>query len=89
MSQIPVPADIYFQDFSFDLEEFTVKRGSVIVGSYKGLTNSDRTGKYVSFPISADIRIGDLLCSSCNNHSVKSIDYGTYNGNRELINAYY
>lgn len=71
MSTLPVPAKIYFNDFSFDLVEYTVKRNSSIVGSYKGLSNKDV-----------------LMCET-KNYIVKAIDYDTYNGQPELIKAYF
>ena len=49
MGQLPIPADIYFQDFSFDVLEYRVSDGESVVGTYRGLSNTDEIGDYIGF----------------------------------------
>lgn len=90
MASLPIPAKIYFNDFSFDLVTYSVKRNSEIVASIQGLANKDEDGKHIGFLIGSDIKTGDVLTSSDNEYFIVTrISYDTYNGNREMIKAYY
>ncbi len=89
MAHIPVPASTYFNDFSFELIEYTVKRNSCVIGSFQGLSNKDESGQHIAFLMDAAIKEGDILISGNKSYVVKSVDYDTYNGNPELIKAYF
>ena len=89
MSVLPVPAEMYFSDFEFDLVKFDVVRGGTHITTTKGLTNSDKMGKFISLPIEVDLQVGDVLQSKRQSFVVKSIDYGVYEGEEQIINAYY
>lgn len=60
---IPVFGKMFFNDFSSDLISYIVKRDSHLVGTFKGLSNNDKTGYYISFLLSdsPDIEAGDTL----------------------------
>lgn len=90
MGALPVPAKTFFQDFAFDLLTYTIERDSKVVATAEGLRNSDEDGKHIAFLIGPDIEIGDVLISSTGEKFiVKHIGYDTYNGQPELIKAYY
>ena len=89
MSVLPVPAELYFSDFAFDLVKYDVVRDGTHIATAKGLTNSDKTGNFISFPIDVDLQVGDVLQTKRQRFIVKSIDYGIYEGEEQIINAYY
>ena len=51
MGHLPIPADMYFQDFAFDVLEYRVSDGGSVVGTYRGLSNTDETGDYIGFSV--------------------------------------
>lgn len=90
MAVLPVPAKIYFSDFSFELASYTLIRNSEIVATIQGLANKDEDGKHIGFLIGPDIKIGDTLTSTNDeSYVVKKIGYDTYLGKTEMIKAYY
>ncbi|WP_338754240.1 hypothetical protein [Bacillus sp. FJAT-52991] len=90
MASLPIPAKIYFNDFSFDLVTYSIKRNSEVIASAQGLSNKDEDGTHIGFLIDTDIKVGDVLISPYNESFVVSrIGYDTYNGNPEMIKAYY
>ena len=89
MSVLPVPAEMYFSDFEFDLVKYDVVRDGTHITTTKGLNNSDETGDFISVPIEVDLHVGDVLQSKRQSFVVKSIDYGVYEGEEQIINAYY
>jgi len=89
MASLPVPAQTYFNDFSFDLMEYVIKRDSKSIGSFQGLPNKDESGKHIAFLMDAAIKSEDVLISGNISFVVKSVDYDTYNGKPELIKAYF
>lgn len=89
MSVLPVPAEMYFSDFDFDLVKYDVVRDGTHIATTKGLTNSDEMGNFISFPIDVDLQVGDVLQTKRQRLIVKSIDYGIYEGEEQIINAYY
>lgn len=46
MGHLPVPASVFFNDFSADVLEYHVLENGNIIGSYSGLSNSDEDGEY-------------------------------------------
>ena len=89
MSELPIPAKQYFNDFSFDLIEYEVKRKNEIIGSCKGLTSGDEKGRHIAFLMDASILPGDVLITSNKTFVIHRIDYDHYNGSPELLKAYY
>lgn len=90
MSELPIPAKMYFSDFAFDLVEYKVQRSGSTVATFHGLLNKDENGRHISFLYGSDIRVGDLLTNNefCS-YSIHDIKTDTYNGVPELIKAYY
>ena len=88
MSVLPVPAEQYFADFSFDLVEYQIIRKGKLVATAKGLDNSSHGQQFISFLYGADIQIGDILQAGTTAVFVARLDYDTYNGEKQLINAY-
>ena len=86
---LPVPAETYFADFAFDLIEYQIFRNNHLVGSAKGLSNTERSKCFISFLIGTDIQVGDRLESDYEVFTVSSIGYDTFNGEKQIINAYY
>ncbi|MEA0555600.1 hypothetical protein U1P98_12820 [Lysinibacillus irui] len=89
MAALPIPANQYFNDFSFDLIEYEVKRKNVIVGNFKGLLNKDENGRHIAFLMDASILPGDVLTASHQSFVIRSIEHDHYNGTPELLKAYY
>lgn len=88
MGILPVPAKQYFADFAFDLVDYQVIRKGKPVATMKGLSNSSHGQQFVSFLYGADIQVGDMLQARASVAVVSRIDYDTYNGQKQLINAY-
>lgn len=89
MASLPIPAKKYFNDFSFDLVNYTVNRDSKVIGIFNGLTNTDENGQHISFLMDATINVGDVLTSTNKSYVIKSVEYDTYQGNPDLIKAYF
>ena len=89
MATLPIPAEIYFSDFAFDLVEYQIFRNDSLIGSAKGLSNTENRKKYISFLIGADIQPEDKLVTDNEVFIVSSIGFDTYNGEKQIINAYY
>lgn len=93
MGQLPIPADIYFQDFSFDVLEYRVSYGESVVGTYRGLSNTDEIGDYIGFLVKdqPQISVGSTLSTvdGLEKYQVRQIAYDRYNGQPELLKAYY
>ena len=89
MGTLLIPAKVYFDDFSFDLLEYQVHRNSQNIGTYSGLINKDELGNHIAFLLECDIKPNDIL--SCNNKTyiVSDIDYDYYDGNPEILKAYF
>lgn len=89
MSELPIPAKIFFADFSLSLFPCKISRMGKIVGTLQGLTNEDEDGAHVAFLYPADIRRGDILYGDGENYIVKKIRIDTYKRQPELVKAYY
>ena len=89
MGFMPVPADDYFSDFAMDVLEYSVFRDGKQFATYDGLTNKDKNGKYIGFKMACDIRIGDVLEQDGDRYAITAIRHDHYNGEPEMIKAYY
>lgn len=89
MGILPIPAKMYFDDFSFDLINYSLIRNSQTITNLNGMIDSDEDGKHIKFLIGSDIKINDVLSSGNKSYIVSSIDFDTFNGNVEIIKAYY
>lgn len=89
MGILPVPAKVFFFDFSFNLVEYQIKRNNQVVSVSKGLKNKSHGKHYVSFLIDTDVKVGDILESDDETFFVSEILYDAYNGEKQIINAVY
>jgi hypothetical protein len=89
MGTLPIPVDMFFSDFAFDLTEYSVRRDGSIMATYKGLTNSDESGQYIAFKMDCDIEFGDILIRGTRCFVVKMIDHDNYDGEPAMLKAYY
>lgn len=89
MASLPIPAKIYFSDFSFDLIDYEVNRNLNEIGNFKGLKSKDENGRYIGFLIDADIQINDVLKAMNETFIIRNVSYDHYNGIPEMIKAYY
>lgn len=89
MSTLPIPAKTYFSDFAFDLVEYQIFRNNGLIGSAKGLANTANRKKFISFLVETDIQPGDRLESVNGTIIVSSIGFDTYNGEKQIVNAFY
>lgn len=92
MGSLPIPATMFFADFSFDLLDYNVLSTSTVVGTYRGLSNSDEHGDYIGFLVNdqPQISVGDRISTTdgleC--YTVKKIEFDRYNGKPDLLKAY-
>lgn len=89
MSLLPIPAKMYFDDFSFELLEYSLIRNSETISNLNGLIDSDEDGKHIKFLIGPDIKINDVLSSGNKSYTISSISFDTFNGSAEIIKAYF
>lgn len=89
MGQLPVPGEIYLNDFP-DKTTYTITRDGQAIGDFDGLTNSDEGGNHIAFLYGTKIEIGDIISSEFETPiKVKATGIDTYNGTAEIIKAYY
>lgn len=89
MSFLPVPGKIYLNDFP-DKTSYTITRNNVFLGKSDGLTNKDEEGNHIAFLFGTDIQVSDVISSDYTKPvTVISTGIDTYNGNPEIIKAYY
>ena len=84
MSALPIPGELYFRDFEFDMEEYSIEREGAESASVCGLSNNERGQAYIHVPLGTDIRPGDVLISRI---PVRSVEIDTYDGKPSLIKA--
>ena len=93
MATLPIPASIFFSDFSSDLLSYSIYHNSEYIGSYKGLLNTDELGDYIGFLVSDNpkICIHDVLKTpdELETFIAKQITYDHYNGKAELMKIYF
>lgn len=93
MGHIPISADMLFKDFAMEVLEYDVLDSNSVAGTYQGIPGDDENGKYIGFRMSdqPQISAGNTLrtadgLESCH---ITSVSYDRYNGNPELLKAYY
>lgn len=89
MAELPVPAKTFFDDFSFSLLPYKIKRSNSVIATLQGLSNEDEYGTHIAFLHGADIQIGDILLGDGEEYLVKKVKEDTYHGTPELTKAYY
>ena len=85
MATLPVPGEIFWNDYSFDLTDFAVFRNDEHIATYKGLKDNG----YIFFKPNSDVQSGDVLSFDGKTVKVKYIENETHNGNVDLISAHY
>lgn len=86
MAALPVPGEIFWNDFAFDLCDFEVFRNNTHIATYAGLKDSKG---FIFFKPDVDISCGDILHCNGQQFVVKRIENETYEGKTELISAHY
>lgn len=89
MAELPVSAKTYFDDFSFALLSYKIKRSGSVISTLQGLSNDDEYGSHIAFLYGSDIQTCDILSGDGNEYFIKEVKTDTYKGNPELIKAYY
>lgn len=93
MGHLPIPAKMFFNDFANDVLEYNVLDNDTVVGTYRGLANSDEDGRYIGFLVcdNPDISVGNILCTTdgFDKYLVRQISCDRFNGKPELFKAYY
>lgn len=89
MGILPIPAKVFFDDFSFDALEYVITRNSSIIGTFSGLINKDEDGNYIGFLSDCNIQSGDILSSGNKTYIISNIDFDYYNNKPEMLKAYY
>lgn len=93
MGELPIPAALFFDDFESEILEYNVLENNALIGTYRGLSNSDEEGNYIAFLMSEHpkISIGNTLrtIDGLETFEIYKISYDRYEGKPELIKAYY
>ncbi len=89
MGFLPIPGEMYLNDFPDKSCYFIYRNNKLIVKSY-GLTNSDEDGKHIAFLYGTNVVAGDTIQSTNGkSYIVKFTDTDYYNENPAIIKAYY
>lgn len=93
MGILPVPAKLFFEDFSNDLLTYEIYNFQEQIGVFEGLENTDESGKHIEFLVEdkPNIQVGNTITTQdkLNKYTVKNIEYDHYDGKPELLKAYY
>ncbi len=93
MGYLPIPVDMYFEDFAMEVLEYNVLNNNNVTGTYQGLSNSDEEGTYIGFKMSdqPQISVGNTLCTvdGLEKYQIIKVSCDRYEGNPELLKAYY
>lgn len=93
MGHLPIPAIMFFKDFASEVFDYNVLDNGIITNTYRGMQNSDEDGNYIGFLMSdkPQIFIGNTICTTdgLESFNIRQISYDRYNGNPELLKAYY
>jgi len=89
MSALPIPAKTYFADFAFDLIDYDIIRNGKSIANAKGLKNKEHGRTFVSFLFGIDVSPGDILIGNGETLTVSEISIDTYNGEKQIVNAFY
>lgn len=88
MSTMPVPVDMFFNDFLDELIECSIIRDNRTITTVKGMPNVDgKNDKTVMFKYGTDIKPGDIVISERGNQIVRATRIDKYNGKPEAIIA--
>ena len=87
MASLPIPDELYFQDFAFDAANCSKERDGSIVASARSLSNNERGQEYIHFSLGTDICPGDTLVAGALRFHVRSIETDTYDGKPSLLKA--
>ncbi len=90
MAVLPIPPDIFFSDFEFSLQTYSIIRNHQKIGSVPGLINYEkRTGKdFIHFKLEAQVSPGDVLECEGDLFLVTKVSFDTYEGQKALLRAY-
>lgn len=88
MTALPVPPEIYFSDFAFDIKTFKIYRHDTLLHTVFGLDNIECGKTYIHFQLPVDVQSGDILENSDCRYLVTEIAFDTYNGSKALLKAY-
>ena len=89
MADLPVPAKIFFRDFSMDVSDYSVSRRGSPVGVFPGMPNTESGKDYIAFLYGCDVRAGDLLTRGEDVYSVIEVETDTYRGEPSMVKAFY
>lgn len=93
MGHIPISADMLFKDFAMEVLEYDVLDSNSVAGTYQGIPGDDENGKYIGFRMSdqPQISAGNTLrtADGLESYHITNVSYDRYNGNPELLKAYY
>ncbi len=93
MGFLPIPAAMFFKDFASEVLEYNIFNNNNLVATYRGLSNTDEEGDYIGFLFieQPKISVGNTICTidGLEKFQVYKISYDRYNGNPELLKAYY
>lgn len=85
MAVLPVPGNIFWNDFAFSTSDFDVFRNDTYIATYAGLADKG----FSFFKPDVNIQCGDTLRCNGNVFIVKRIENETYNGHTDLISVHY
>lgn len=90
MSELPVSADTYFDDFEMEITPCIVVRLGKEIGKYNCIPNEE-DGNYIHVRLkdNPDIAAGDLISFDDDTYTVTKVKYDTYNGEKQLMKIYY
>ena len=84
MGYLPIPVDMYFNDFAMEVLEYNVLNNNNVIGTYQGLSNSDEDGPYIGFKMSdqPQISTGNILrtVDGLEEYQIIKISYDRYEG---------
>lgn len=93
MSWLPLPAKMFFDDFSDDVKEYILENENIVSGKLRGLENEDESGKYIGFLVEdkPNISVGTVIRfeNQSKLFKVTKVLYDSFNGNDELLKAYF
>ena len=85
MAVLPIPGEIFWNDFASNTCDFEVFRNDTHIATYAGLEDKG----FTFFKPDVDIQCGDTLRCNGKVFVVKRIENETYNGNTDLISVHY
>ncbi|NCC16569.1 MAG: hypothetical protein EOM28_09500 [Clostridia bacterium] len=93
MGILPIPAKLFFEDFSSDLITYEIFNSQEQTGVFQGIENSDESGRHIGFLVEdkPNIQIGNTITTQdkLNKYTVKNVEYERFAGKPELLKAYY